>query len=43
VNEEVRSVLKDYPNLKLTHGRKVIQSIIFISYHIRIIGTNMIE
>ncbi|KAG0545891.1 hypothetical protein BDA96_02G400400 [Sorghum bicolor] len=25
VNEEVRSVLKDYPNLKLTHGRKVLE------------------
>jgi hypothetical protein len=23
VNEEVRSVLREYPNLKLTHGRKV--------------------
>ncbi|OEL36545.1 putative trehalose-phosphate phosphatase 3 [Dichanthelium oligosanthes] len=25
VEEEVRSVLKDYPNLKLTHGRKVLE------------------
>ena len=32
MNEEVRSVLKDYPNLKLTHGRKVRAS---YSYHIR--------
>jgi hypothetical protein len=33
VNEEVRSVLKDYPNLKLTHGRKVRRA--SYSYHIR--------
>jgi hypothetical protein len=32
VNEEVRSVLKDYPNLKLTHGRKVRRA--SYSYHI---------
>ncbi|PWZ14779.1 putative trehalose-phosphate phosphatase 3 [Zea mays] len=25
VNEEVRSVLREYPNLKLTHGRKVLE------------------
>ncbi|KAL6657563.1 hypothetical protein ACP70R_005343 [Stipagrostis hirtigluma subsp. patula] len=25
VDEEVRSVLKEYPNLKLTHGRKVLE------------------
>lgn len=31
VNEEVRSVLREYPNLKLTHGRKVRASYVSIT------------